>query len=64
MVLMLRLDIILDHVVSWTFFAPVPDNDARTPHNLASLTLGIKLAQASPFSKLHVGIDFDKGDLK
>jgi hypothetical protein len=60
---MLRFDVVLDHVVGWALLAPVPDDNARTPHNLAGLALCVEFAKTGPFAEFHVGIDLDQGNL-
>jgi hypothetical protein len=63
MILMLRLDVIFDDVMSRALFSPIANNDRGASHNLPGLTLGIQLAKAGPLAQLLVRVNLDDGNL-
>ena len=64
MILMLRLDVIFDDVMSRALLSPIANYDGGASYNLSSFTLGIQLAKAGPLAQLLVGVHLDDGDLK
>ena len=57
--LSLRLEILLQHVMCWTLLAPVTHDAGGALHYLPCFALLVNLAQTSPFSQLHVGINLN-----
>merc|ERR1719499_40132 len=60
--LSLRLEILLKHVMGWALLAPVTHDAGRALHYLPCFAFLVNLAQTSPFSQLHVGINLDQRD--
>merc|ERR550525_2114416 len=50
------------HIMSWALATPVTDHSGRTLDHFPGLALLINLAETSPLSKLHVGVDLDQWD--
>jgi hypothetical protein len=46
--------------MGWSLLAPVADDGTGALDNLAGLAFRVDLAETSPLTKLHVGIDLDK----
>ena len=62
--LMLGFHVLLDDVMSWTFLAPVADNDRGASNDLPGLALSIELAKTGPLAQLLVVVNLDQRDLK
>ena len=58
-VLSLRLEIFLQDIVGRPLLPPVPDDAGGTLHHLPGLALAVNLAQAGPFSQLHVAVNLN-----
>merc|ERR1711970_578507 len=61
-VLLVGLEVLLQHVVGGALLAPVPHHTGGALHHLPGLALLVNLAQTSPLTKLHVGVNLDQGD--
>ena len=55
----MRLQVLLKYIMGWSLLAPVADDGARALDYLAGLALLVNLAQTSPLTKLHVGINLN-----
>merc|ERR1719412_2464598 len=58
--LSLRLEILLEDIMSRPLLAPVPDDAGRTFHHLPGLPLAVNLAEAGPLAQLHVAVNLDE----